>query len=82
MSASLRVNKVINPDTYYNEDRLPIGGRGFASDLEAIDRQISNTGSSVVAGCKWYEGNGEIPSQCIQEGMEGLIEQDNSKPLY
>ena len=82
MSASLRVNKVINPDTYYNEDRLPIGGRGFASDLEAIDRQISNTGSTVVAGCKWYEGNGEIPSQCIQEGMDGLIEQDNTKPLY
>jgi len=82
MSASFRANKVINSDTYYNADRLPVGGRGFASDIEAIDRQISNTGSSVVAGCKWYEGNGEIPSQCIQEGMEGLIEQDNSKPLY
>jgi hypothetical protein len=82
MSASLRVNKVIDPDSYFNSTKLTNGGRGFASDINGIDEQIYSTSSTVVAGCKWYEGTGEIPGQCIQEGMEGLIEQDTTKPLY
>ena len=81
MSASLRVNKVIDNEEFNNKEKLPSGGRGFASDIDAIDEQISSTGSTIVAGCKWYEGNGNIPSQCIQEGMEGLIEEDDDKVI-
>ena len=81
-SASLRINKIIDTDTYNNSEKLTNGGRGFASDINGIDEQIYSTGSTVVAGCKWYEGTAEIPSQCIQEGMESLIEEDDTKPLY